>query len=238
MLPATPSQTVGPFFHDALAYEGGDHVVRADDPDAICIEGRVLDGAGEVHLRDEARRERRAEQRQVDVRRAPGVVVVLPRVGAGLDRDDPVAAIVVAEAAPGAREVRVERRRMAIKLVDVAPGGIRLPDLDQGVSHGPAVAVEHAPGDDDALTERLARMLAREVVVERAHLPVPVDGPGDLGKRVRKHDQRSLRGAQAGADVIGIQVRRMLRGVVAAVADHCCGSLISASRSGSFSISP
>ena len=47
MLPATPSQTVGPFFHDALAYEGGDHVVGADDPDAICIEGRVLDGAGD-----------------------------------------------------------------------------------------------------------------------------------------------------------------------------------------------
>ena len=48
MQPATPSQTVGPFFHDALAYAGSDHVVPIDDPSAIRIEGRVLDGAGDA----------------------------------------------------------------------------------------------------------------------------------------------------------------------------------------------
>ena len=42
----TPSQTVGPFFGFALPYEGGAELVRADEPDAIRIEGRVLDGEG------------------------------------------------------------------------------------------------------------------------------------------------------------------------------------------------
>jgi protocatechuate 3,4-dioxygenase, alpha subunit len=48
LLPQTPSQTVGPFFHDALMRNGVDdldplHV--AGDP--IRVVGRVLDGAGE-----------------------------------------------------------------------------------------------------------------------------------------------------------------------------------------------
>ena len=44
----TPSQTVGPFFHDALL--DGDHsqLVSSDYPGAIKIQGTVYDGAGEV----------------------------------------------------------------------------------------------------------------------------------------------------------------------------------------------
>jgi protocatechuate 3,4-dioxygenase alpha subunit len=43
----TPSQTVGPFFGFALPYDSGPELVGSDDPGAIRIEGRVLDGAGE-----------------------------------------------------------------------------------------------------------------------------------------------------------------------------------------------
>jgi protocatechuate 3,4-dioxygenase, alpha subunit len=43
----TPSQTVGPFFAYALPYEGGERLVRADDPDALRIAGAVFDGAGD-----------------------------------------------------------------------------------------------------------------------------------------------------------------------------------------------
>jgi len=43
----TPSQTVGPFFHDALPWEHGEVVAGPDVPgDRIAIEGRVFDGAG------------------------------------------------------------------------------------------------------------------------------------------------------------------------------------------------
>jgi protocatechuate 3,4-dioxygenase alpha subunit len=44
----TPSQTVGPFFHDALLDRDRSELVSPDHPSAIGIEGTVYDGAGEV----------------------------------------------------------------------------------------------------------------------------------------------------------------------------------------------
>jgi protocatechuate 3,4-dioxygenase, alpha subunit len=44
--PTTPSQTVGPFFQ-FLIRPGEERVVAADDPRAVRLEGRVVDGAGE-----------------------------------------------------------------------------------------------------------------------------------------------------------------------------------------------
>nr|MBA4116337.1 protocatechuate 3,4-dioxygenase subunit alpha [Rubrobacter sp.] len=43
----TPSQTIGPFFHDALLTEDRSELVSPDHPSAIRIEGTVYDGAGE-----------------------------------------------------------------------------------------------------------------------------------------------------------------------------------------------
>ena len=47
-LPATPPQTIGPFFHIMLDVSGTGRPVSSDDPDAVRIEGRVLDGAGQA----------------------------------------------------------------------------------------------------------------------------------------------------------------------------------------------
>ena len=44
----TPSQTIGPFFHDALIDEDRSDLVAPGHPSAIRIEGTVYDGAGEV----------------------------------------------------------------------------------------------------------------------------------------------------------------------------------------------
>ena len=46
-LGSTPSQTVGPFFHDALLDEDRSELVSPDHPEAIRIEGTVYDGEGE-----------------------------------------------------------------------------------------------------------------------------------------------------------------------------------------------
>jgi protocatechuate 3,4-dioxygenase alpha subunit len=46
-LPPTPSQTVGPFFHIAIPWEGEWRLVAEDDPNAMSIEGTVWDGAGD-----------------------------------------------------------------------------------------------------------------------------------------------------------------------------------------------
>lgn len=43
----TPSQTIGPFFHDALTDSDRSHLVSPSHPSAVRIEGTVYDGAGE-----------------------------------------------------------------------------------------------------------------------------------------------------------------------------------------------
>ncbi len=43
----TPSQTIGPFFSHALPWPTGHLVVPIENPSAIWVRGRVLDGAGE-----------------------------------------------------------------------------------------------------------------------------------------------------------------------------------------------
>lgn len=45
--PPTPGQTIGPFFHDALPFDGDSELVPPGRADAIRLHGRVLDGAGE-----------------------------------------------------------------------------------------------------------------------------------------------------------------------------------------------
>jgi hypothetical protein len=144
---------------------GGDEPLpggRVDDRlvDRVEAEERV---AREVHLRDQTLRERGAEEREVDVGRPPGVAVVLPRVGAGLDGGEPVLAVVAGDDATDAGEVRVERRGVLVALVHVAARRVRLPDLDELAAHGAAVAVEHPARHDDALAERIARVLDRQV---------------------------------------------------------------------------
>ncbi len=47
MARATPSQTVGPFFHAALLADGGGELVTPGDSAAIVLYGRVLDGGGD-----------------------------------------------------------------------------------------------------------------------------------------------------------------------------------------------
>lgn len=43
----TPSQTIGPFHRIMVPWESGARLAAADDPNAIRIQGRILDGAGE-----------------------------------------------------------------------------------------------------------------------------------------------------------------------------------------------
>jgi len=55
----------------------------------------------------------------------------------------------------GAREIRIERRRVLIDPVSVSAGGVCLPQLDKRVRHGPAVVIEHTAFHDDSLAKRL-----------------------------------------------------------------------------------
>lgn len=44
---ATPGQTVGPFFHDGLSYDGEADLVPPGSPGSLVLHGRVLDGGGD-----------------------------------------------------------------------------------------------------------------------------------------------------------------------------------------------
>src|SRR5215207_1522126 len=114
------------------------------------------------------------------VRRTPGVVVILPGIGPGLYRHEPVAALVVREASPHPREVRVERSRVPVVLMGVASGGVGLPDLDEAAPYRPSVGVEDAPGNDNPLTQRLAGMLAGQIAVKLPSWTVPVRRTRDV----------------------------------------------------------
>ena len=144
------------------------------------------------------------------MRRTPRVVVVAPRIRTRFDGHEPVRTLVIGQAATRTREVGVERRRMLVILVEVAAGGVRLPDLHDRVAERPPTTVEHPAGDDDAFADRFAGVLAGEVMIE-------------LGDRSREERSRKImepagqahqwlrRRAQAGANVIGVEIRRLDR---------------------------
>jgi hypothetical protein len=101
--------------------------------------------------------------------------------------------------------------------VAVAAGGVGLPHLDQRVRHGPAVTVEHPPGDLNPLADRLPVVLAREVVVERAEAALPEHGPGHLGEHLRQQHERILRMAELRAAVALVVEGRVNLRVLATV---------------------
>ncbi len=43
----TPGQTVGPFYHFALPYDGGEHLIPPGTPDSVRLHGFVTDGDGD-----------------------------------------------------------------------------------------------------------------------------------------------------------------------------------------------
>src|SRR5689334_604962 len=143
------------------------------------------------------------------MRRAPGVRVIAPGVGAGLDADEPVVALGVRYAAAGASEVGIKGRVVLVDCVAVAAGGVALPHLDQSVGHRAAVLAEYAAFHDDALSLRLARVLPGEIGLLQGHVGMAVDRARDFGKSLRNYDQRLFRRSYARPDI----VRRQIRGV-------------------------
>ena len=171
--------------------------------------------AREVHLRDEARAEMVAEQREVNMVRTPRVRVIAPRIRARLDRQKAIAAFVVGDAAACAEEVRVERRVVLVGLVHIAAGGIGLPDFDQRIAHRAAAFVEHAARHDDALAKRLAvaHGVTRQIVIERAEIFRAVDRHALVAQLFLQRNQRTRRAAFDRRTVAGIDVGGMGREV-------------------------
>src|SRR5262245_11807258 len=120
----------------------------------------------------------------MDVRRPPRVVMIAPRVRAGMDRGEAVLAAGVGEDAAGAREIRIERGAALIPVVAIPPPGVGLPDLDERVRHRPAVVFEHSTDDVNLLADRLSTdaRVSRQVRIARPDSVGPEDGPAELSE--------------------------------------------------------
>jgi len=102
------------------------------------------------------------------VRRAPGILVVAPRVSSWLDGDKTVRALSVRQQPSAAREIWIEWRGMSIEVMVIAPGGVCLPQLDQRAANWMATIVDNFPAYDDAFAEWFACMLSRQIGISRA----------------------------------------------------------------------
>src|SRR5579883_215440 len=133
----------------------------------------------------------------MNMRRPPRVVMIAPGISARLDREETVIAVVVRDDPARAGEIGVERRRMIVA-PKIASCGIALPKLHERSSHRPSVFIKHAPGNNNALSNGLTGVLAREVVIGFADGIVSVERPRQLRHRVRNLNERLRWCAPAG----------------------------------------
>ena len=143
--------------------------------------------------------------------RSPGIGVIAPGIGPGLDGDEAVAPVPIGHGAPGPKKVRIKRCVMLIGLVDIAPGCVALPQFDQRVAHRPPAFIKHAPGHGDTFTQRcaIARRVAREVVIQRTDVLVPVDRLRRLAQGLHDRSQWAQRCTQRGGGVRRVQAGRV-----------------------------
>src|SRR5712691_9348087 len=107
----------------------------------------------------------------MDMRRSPGIGMILPGIRPRSDAQKSVNPVCVRQTATHAEKVRIERPRPLIPLVQVAASGVGLPDLQQGVRHRLTMIVEYAASHNDTLPNGLAASpgVAREIGILRGN---------------------------------------------------------------------
>src|SRR5215469_4626907 len=153
--------------------------IRDGIPDGVCGEQRI---PWKIHLRDQSSCEGGTEYREMDVSRPPRIVMIAPRVCAGLDSCKGVPAITIGSQTSATAKVWIKRRVMLIGGVCVTACRIRLPDFDQGSADRTAVFINHPATDDDSFAEWRAAMLARQIALARAYVGGGKPGAGDFGQ--------------------------------------------------------
>ena len=142
-----------------------------------------------------------AEDREVDVRRAPVVDAVGPGIGAGLDGAEDVAAVVVGDGAAAAAEIGIERRRGSPPSRG-GSGRRHWPARTRRGRRGPAAPLSSSTRPWTMMRWPMRALaglgeIVDQVVVELADDVVAELRAGDLGDRVGERDQRLLRRARA-----------------------------------------
>ena len=165
-------------------------------------------------MSDKSRDESRAEQRKMNMSRAPGVVVIAPRIRARLDGYEAVKSVLVCQGSSCSGEVRIKRRRVVVLFMRVPSRGIGLPDFNETIRYGAPIAIQNSSSNCDALSQRLPHMLNREVVISRTDIRMAEHWPRDLGKSMGQDDQRVRRRARPGRTIVGIKRIRLCPGIM------------------------
>src|ERR1700722_18892109 len=106
----------------------------------------------------------------MNVRRAPCIVVISPRIRARPNRNKSKIPVLIGERVAAAFEIGIQRSIMLVHIVTVASRRISLPDLNKRVHNWPAIFIQHPPADNDALTKRFAMARTSEVTGLRVDL--------------------------------------------------------------------
>src|SRR5260221_5366092 len=131
----------------------------------------------------------------MDVGRTPGVRVVQPGIRPWANGQEPVHPLCIRQTAAHAEEIRIEGPGPLIAFVQVAAGGVGLPDLQKCVRDRISTVVEHAAGHNDALANGLTpgSGVAREVRIFRRDRTDSTPGTGQLRERQWHIDERERR---------------------------------------------
>src|SRR5216684_2893354 len=119
----------------------------------------------------------------MNVRGAPGILVISPWVRARSDRHETVRTLIVRQQSTAAGEIWIERRGMIVELMAITSCGVCLPQFDQRPANWMAVIVDNFPAHDDPFAERFTCMLARQIGIGRANGIAAKDGV-EYGRRV------------------------------------------------------
>src|SRR5215813_1966519 len=144
----------------------------------------------EVHLRHQAAQQASAKQREMNVRWAPRIMVIAPRVGSRLDGRKFVPPLAVGDHPSAAVEIRIKRGVVLIKLMAVSSGGIGLPYFHQRAADRTSILVEHGSRHDDTFTEGRAFVLRSQVAIVRMDGSMAKNRTGSFRNAARKQDQR------------------------------------------------
>src|SRR4029077_10834507 len=107
----------------------------------------------------------RPEKTEVDMLRPPRIMMIAPRIRAGLHRHEAIRAVDIGHHSADSGEVRIERRFVLVAVVSIAARGVGLPNFDETLWNRAAILVEHAAGHNDTFAERLTADKTRHVGV-------------------------------------------------------------------------
>src|SRR5215831_19491198 len=148
----------------------------------------------EIHLRHQPAQQASSKQREMNVRWAPRIMMIAPRVGSRLDGRKFVPPLAIGDHPSAAVEIRIKRGVVLIELVAVSSGGICLPYFHQRAAHRTAIFVEHGSRHNDTFTGGRAFVLRGQIAVVQMDGSMAKNWTRSFRKGARKQDQRLCRG--------------------------------------------